>query len=90
LELLYGCRKTQELKQVRKVAAELFAEIVPLTEAITESACHLMDHYILSGHPDVGDVLIAATALNRDEVLATGSRKHFHFVPGLEIKVFSP
>jgi len=49
-----------------------------------------MDRYILSGHPDVGDVLIAATALNRDEALATGSSKHFHFVPGLEIKVFRP
>jgi predicted nucleic acid-binding protein len=81
---------SEELNQVRKVAADLFAEIVPLTEAITESARQLMERFILSRRPDVGDVLIAATALNRDEVLATGNLKQFHFVPGLEIKVFRP
>jgi predicted nucleic acid-binding protein len=90
LELLYGCRKAEELVQVRKVAGDLFADIVPLTETITESARRLMERFILSRHPDVGDVLIAATALSRGEVLATSNRKHFDFVPGLEIKVFRP
>jgi predicted nucleic acid-binding protein len=89
LELLYGCRKLEELNQVRRVVADLFAEIVPLTEVITGSARQLMERFILSRHPDVSDVLIAATALNRGEVLATGNHKHFHFVPGLEIKVFT-
>ncbi len=90
LELLYGCRKPEELNQVRKVAADLFAEIVPLTETITESARQLVERFILSRHPDVDGILIAATAHNRGEVLATGNRKHFDFVPRLQIKVFRP
>ena len=34
------------------------------------------------------DTLIAATALEEGETLATGNVKHFRFIPGLTIKAF--
>ena len=90
LELLYGCRDRVELHNLREHFSSKYAEVVPLSEKITASAEHLMDRFVLSRRPDVNDVLIAATALDRDEVLATANRKHFDFVPALKLKLFHP
>jgi predicted nucleic acid-binding protein len=38
----------------------------------------------------VADVLIAATALDCGEVVATANVKHFDFIPGLVVKPFRP
>ncbi|HEV2175981.1 MAG TPA: type II toxin-antitoxin system VapC family toxin [Terriglobia bacterium] len=90
LELLYGCRNSGELTQVRQLVTDLFAEVIPLTEAISDPALRLMEQFVLSRRPGSDDVLIAATALNRGEALATGNLKHFDFIPGLEITAFRP
>lgn len=90
LELLHGCRNTGELREAGQMVADLFAEVLPLTERVTETARQLMERFVLSRRPGTTDVLIAATALSRGEGVATGNQKHFSFVPGLEIKVFRP
>jgi predicted nucleic acid-binding protein len=41
-----------------------------------------------SHQPSAPDTLIAATALETGEALATGNVKHFRFVPGLVIRPF--
>ncbi len=75
---------------MRQLVADLFAEVVPLTEGITEAARQLMERFVLSRRPESDDVLIAATALSRGEPVATGNLKHFDFIPGLVIKPFRP
>lgn len=90
LELLYGCNNSASLNEVQKLVSDLFAEIIPLTQPITESALRIMTRFVLSRRPGTNDVLIAATALHRQEQLATANRKHFDFIPGLELKVFKP
>jgi predicted nucleic acid-binding protein len=90
LELLYGCKSRKDLIHVRQLVADAFAEVVPLTETITLSAQQLMERFVLWRRPDAADVLIAATALNRREALATANRKHFDFVPGLDVSIFKP
>ncbi len=90
LELLYGCRDLDDLKRLQKSVMGHFAQVLPITEGITESAIHLMEKYSLSRRPDTNDVLIAATALNMRETLVTCNRKHFEFIPGLDLKVFRP
>lgn len=90
LELLYGCNNTASLSEVQRLVSDLFAEVIPLTEPITESALQIMSRFVLSRRPGANDVLIAATALHRQEQLATANRKHFDFIPGLELKVFRP
>jgi predicted nucleic acid-binding protein len=87
LELLYGCRNSSELIFLRKSLSERFAETIPVTESISHLAIRFMEKYALSKRPGTNDVLIAATAVERKEVLVTGNSKHFDFVPGLELRI---
>lgn len=90
LELMYGCRDRKEMTDLQHFLADWFAEIAPLTPAITDTARALMQDFALSHRPDPGDLLIAATAIDRKDGLVTGNAKHFQFIPGLELKIFRP
>lgn len=90
LELLEGCRDSNQLKDLRELIEGWFSEVVPLTPTASSTAVTLMEKYALAHRPDVPDVLIAATALDRREPLATGNPKHYRFIPGLAIKAFRP
>jgi predicted nucleic acid-binding protein len=90
LELLYGTRDGTDLRSVQNMVADLFAEVVPINERISASAAHLMESHVLAHRVDVSDVVIAATALERQETLATANRKHFRFIPGLNLRTFQP
>jgi len=90
LELLYGCRDKLQLRQLVEHVSTKYSEILPVSEAITSAALHTMERFALSQRSEATDVLIAATALNRGEVVATANVRHFDFIPGLEIKPFRP
>jgi predicted nucleic acid-binding protein len=90
LELLYGTRDRADLRSVQNMVADLFAEVVPISKRISASAARLMDSYVLAHRVDVSDVVIAATALDRHETLATAKRKHFRFIPGINLQAFRP
>lgn len=90
LELLYGCRDRDELKLLKNSLTEQFAEIIPVSETVSASALALMEQYVLARRPDLTDILIAATAIARSEVLITANRKHFEFIPGLALQIFRP
>lgn len=65
------------------------AVILPVTEAITRQAVSLMESLTLSHGLQMGDALIAATALVQQVPVLTGNVKHFAAVPGLLIEGFS-
>lgn len=88
LEILRGCRDGEEVRALTELFGEWFAEIVPLSPEISASAVSLMQKFALSHRPGVDDTLIAATALDRGEPLATGNVKHFKFIPGLVLRKF--
>jgi predicted nucleic acid-binding protein len=90
LEVIYGCRSAEELREFRLVCYEAFEEILPLDEEVSELAARFMERYVLAKRPQGEDMLIAATALSRGEGLATANLKHFDFVPGLKLKPFRP
>lgn len=90
LELLQGMRNRQELLAVQKSLALRKAERLPLTPAITERAIGLMEALALSHGLQLGDALIAATALEHHLVLLTGNAKHFSAVDGLQLEQFKP
>jgi hypothetical protein len=90
LELLYGSRDATDLRNVQKLVEELFAEVVPMTESISASALRIMKSSVLAHRLDVSDAVIAATALSRQEPVATGNQKHFKFIPGLSVRLFRP
>jgi predicted nucleic acid-binding protein len=90
LELLYGSRDTQDLAKVQGMVEDLFAEVVPISEGISTSASRIMRSYVLAHRPDVSDAVIGATALTRQEALATANLKHFRFIPGIHLRAFHP
>ena len=90
MELAQGCRDKQELARVKKGLAVGQAEILPLSAAISDRAMQLVDAYALSHGLQLGDALIAATALEHGATVLTSNAKHFSAVDGLPVEVFVP
>lgn len=90
LELLQGFRNQAELLAVRKSLEMRRAERLPLTPAITERAVALMEALALSHGLQMGDALIAATALEHQFGVLTGNAKHFSPIVGLRVERFEP
>lgn len=90
MELAQGCRDKQELARVKKGLAVGQAEILPLNTAISDRAMQLVDAYALSHGMQLGDALIAATALEHGATVLTSNAKHFSAVDGLPVEVFVP
>lgn len=89
LEVLQGMRNKAELAAVRTMLQRRQASILPLTEAITKRAIALMESLTLSHGLQMGDALIAATALEHGSSLLTGNVKHFVAVEHLIVEPFS-
>lgn len=90
LEVLQGMRNKAEMLAVKKMLDKRTATMLPLTEAITLRATELMESLTLSHGLQMGDALIAATAIEHQLPVLTGNVKHFSAVPGLVVEVFSP
>ncbi|MEY4506899.1 MAG: hypothetical protein RL297_1477 [Pseudomonadota bacterium] len=90
IELAQGCRTKAELVQIKKGLAMSKAHILPVTSSITERAMALIDSHALTHGLQLGDALIAATALEHGLALLTGNKKHFAKLPGLDLEVFKP
>ncbi|MGN6389195.1 MAG: type II toxin-antitoxin system VapC family toxin [Burkholderiaceae bacterium] len=90
MELAQGCRNKAELEQVKKGLAASRTEIVPVSTAVSNRAMQLIDAHALSSGMQLGDALIAATALEHDTAVFTGNAKHFRAIDGLKIEIFLP
>ena len=90
LELLQGMRNRNELQAVQKSLALRQTERLPLTPAITERAVALMETLALSHGLQLGDALIAATAMEYKLPVLTANVKHFSAIEGLRIERFEP
>jgi tRNA(fMet)-specific endonuclease VapC len=90
LELLYGARDRGDLRNIQSITTDLFAEVVPISEKISRVAARLMESFVLGHRLDASDAIIAATAIDRQETLATANRKYFKFIPGLNLRAFRP
>ena len=88
LEVLQGMRNKAELVAVQKMLQQRKANVQPITEPITRQATELMEAMTLSHGLQMGDALIAATALEHGLPVLTGNVKHFAAIPGLIIEGF--
>lgn len=89
LEVLQGMRNKAEFVAVQQMLKRRQAKVLPLTEAITGKATELMEALTLSHGLQLGDALIAATALEHGLAVLTGNVRHFAPVPGLAVDAFS-
>jgi predicted nucleic acid-binding protein len=70
LEVLQGLRNKSELLAVKKMLANRRAKLLPVTEPITSRAIALMEQLTFSHGLQMGDALIAATALEQQLTLS--------------------
>lgn len=61
-----------------------------IDHAISYDARQLVRQYALSHSMEMGDALIAATALTHNEWLCTGNIKHFSHINGLLLDQYKP
>ena len=90
LEVLQGMRNKVELAAVKKMLERRSATMLPTSEAITQRAIALMESLTLSHGLQMGDALIAASALVHRLPILTGNVKHFAAVEGLQVEAFVP
>jgi predicted nucleic acid-binding protein len=90
MELMQGARDRRELTLIRSFIKDLGFRVYPLTPTIGHRATALMEEHVLSSGLTMADALVAATALENEEILATANARHFRIIPGLGLKVFRP
>jgi predicted nucleic acid-binding protein len=90
MELLQGAKSKSELHVIRQLFVDLEIQIIPLSEAIGYAATNLIEDHALSDGLRIEDALIAATARETGQVLASGNARHFRSIPRLELKPFRP
>lgn len=90
MELLQGARSAQESRDIRRLLQRQNFRVLPLTESISHLALALIEEHALRDGLQVADSLIAATARESGETLATGNLKHFRRIGNLHLKPFRP
>lgn len=88
MELLQGLRSKAEMNALQQSLAMRHTQRLPLTPAITKRAMALMEDMVLSDGLQLGDALIAATALEHQLPLLTGNAKHFSSIATLRVEKF--
>jgi predicted nucleic acid-binding protein len=90
LELLQGAKDMAQHKNLKKYIFDGNFYVLPITENISHRAMVYIEEYGLSHGLQAGDALIAATAVEHNQPLASGNAKHFRAIRDLELKVFKP
>ena len=90
MELLQGAKSKREMSELRRFFRDNSFDVIPVDEAISYAAAGLIGDYELSDGLQVADALIAATALQFGDILATANVRHFRRVSSLQLKQFRP
>jgi len=90
LELIQGVQDKRELRILQKYLKAWSTEIIQINENISSRAMFFTEDYYLNNSMETGDALIAATAIERQEVLVTANDKHYGFIPNIQINKFRP
>jgi predicted nucleic acid-binding protein len=90
MEVQQGAKSKAEMRTTRELFQQRGFRILPLTESIGHIAAGLIEEHALSSGLRLEDAMIAATAREAGETLATGNVKHFRHIANLDIKPFRP
>jgi predicted nucleic acid-binding protein len=88
MELIQGMDDKRSLKIFQKQLNNWSVEILHITEKISELAMELVENYYLSHSMELADSIIAATALENDEILLTANDKHYKYIPNIQVNKF--
>ena len=90
LELLQGMRDKNELAALQKQLKKWSTKIILINESISAYAMFLVENFYLSHSIEAGDAIIAATALDNNEILLTVNYRHYSFIPNIQVQKFRP
>lgn len=90
MEYVPFCRNRRELLVFEKMLQALQFKIYEIDHSISYQARQLVRQFALSHSVELGDAIIAATALKNSELLCTGNTKHFALISGLTLEPYSP
>ena len=90
MEVQQGARSKLEMRTTRELFQKRGFRIVPLSESIGHIAAALIEEHATSHGLRIVDALIAATAREAGETLATGNVRHFRVIANLDVKPFRP
>lgn len=90
MEYVPFCRNKKELFTFEKLLEELDFTVYEIDSTISLRARQIVKEFALSHSLEMGDALIAATALLHNELLCTSNAKHFLPIDGLKLEIYSP
>ena len=88
IELVQGIRDKKELITIQRQLKSWSTGIIQINENISARGMFLVEDYFLSHSLGLADAMIAATAMEYQEVLLTANDKHYSFIPNLQIDRF--
>ncbi len=90
IEVLQGAKSKQEMREFQSFMRASDFEILGLSAAIGDLAAAFIEDHALPTGIELADALIAATAREAGQTLATGNVRHFRSIPRLTLKHFRP
>ncbi|GHV73259.1 ribonuclease VapC [Spirochaetia bacterium] len=90
MEVIQGMKDKKELKSFQNYLKKWSVEIMQINETISTRAMFLVEDYFLSSSLELGDAIIASTALENQEIVLTGNDKHYKCIPNIQIQKFKP
>jgi predicted nucleic acid-binding protein len=90
MELLQGLRDKEEYRTLQKYLKDWLIEIIQINENISSRAMFYVEDYCLNHSMELGDAIIAATAIEYRENLLTANEKHYRFIPNIQMSKFTP
>ena len=88
LELLQGMRDKNELRSLQKQLRIWSTEIIQINERISAYSMFLVENYYLSHSMETADAIIAATAIENNDILLTANYKHYAYIPNIQLQKF--
>jgi tRNA(fMet)-specific endonuclease VapC len=82
-EFMVGAKNKNDLERIEKQLIKYTT--IPINTDITAIFIDLFRTFTLSHRPGIADTLIAATALYYHLPLYTLNKKHFQYIPGIEL-----
>lgn len=90
MELLQGSKNKLETHEIKAFLKDFGFSTLPLTENIGHRASIYVEEYALSHSIGVVDALVAATAVEENDILLSANTQHFEWVKELQLKQFRP
>ena len=90
IELIQGMRNKKEMNSLIRQLTKWNVEIIQISNDISTRAMIYVEQYYHRDALELADALIAATCIDRSEMLITGNERHYKSIPNIQIKRFNP